>query len=73
MLSVNKELEYFVNNEKVSFDNLQNALAKEINNDKEAFIILRCDNMLTVQQLVNVLEIGNNLNVKMILATQKKK
>lgn len=73
MLSINKDLQYFVNNKQVEFKNLQPTLAKEINNDKEAFVVLRCDNTLTIQQLVDILEIGNNLNVKMTLATHKRK
>jgi len=39
-------------------------------NEKDATVILRCDNGLTIQDLVNVLEIGNKLNIKMILATR---
>jgi hypothetical protein len=31
---------------------------------------LRCDSGITVQNLVNVLEIGNKLKVKMVLATK---
>ncbi len=71
LLSVNKDLQYFVNNKQIPFENLQAVLAAEINKDSEAFIVLRCDNTLSVQQLVDVLEIGNNLNVKMVLATKK--
>jgi len=71
LLSVNKDLQYFVNNKQIPFENLQAVLAAEVSKDREAFIVLRCDNSLSVQQLVNVLEIGNNLNVKMVLATKK--
>lgn len=71
LLSVNKDLKYYVNNQEVPFDQLKNALAIETSKDKEAFVVLRCDNTLAIQQLVNVLEIGNQLNVKMILATKK--
>jgi len=71
LLSVNKDLQYFVNNQQVPFEQLQSVLATESNKDKEAFVVLRCDKTLAIQQLVNVLEIGNKLNVKMILATQK--
>ena len=71
LLSVNKDLQYFVNNKQVLFENLEAALATETAKDKEAFVVLRCDNTLAIQQLVNVLEIGNKLNVKMILATKK--
>ena len=71
LLSVNKDLQYFVNNQQVLFEQLQSVLSVEASKDKEAFVVLRCDKTLAVQQLVNVLEIGNKLNVKMILATQK--
>ncbi len=71
LLSVNKNLQYYVNNKQIPFANLESVLAAEINKDREAFIVLRCDNTLSVQQLVDVLEIGNNLNVKMVLATKK--
>lgn len=71
LLSVNKDLQYFVNNKQVPFDKLESVLAVEASKDKEAFVVLRCDNKLEIQQLVNVLEIGNKLNVKMILATRK--
>ena len=71
LLSVNKDLQYFVNNQQVPFEQLQSVLSVEASKDKEAFVALRCDKTLAIQQLVNVLEIGNKLNVKMILATQK--
>ncbi len=71
LLSVNKDLQYFVNNQQVPFEQLQSVLAAESSKDREAFVVLRCDKTLAIQQLVNVLEIGNKLNVKMILATQK--
>ena len=71
LLSVNKDLQYFVNNKQVPFDKLETVLSNEASKDKEAFVVLRCDNTLAIQQLVNVLEIGNRLNVKMILATKK--
>ena len=72
-LSIDKDLKYFVNNKQVPFSNLQATLANEIKDDKDASVILRCDSTITIQKLVNVLEIGNNLNVKMTLATKKKK
>jgi biopolymer transport protein ExbD len=71
LLSVNKDLQYFVNNKQVPFNKLETVLSNEARKDKEAFVVLRCDKTLAIQQLVNVLEIGNRLNVKMILATRK--
>jgi biopolymer transport protein ExbD len=37
---------------------------------KEPTIILRIDGALTVQDLVDVLQIGTKINVKMVLATK---
>ncbi|MBP1637359.1 MAG: Biopolymer transport protein ExbD/TolR [Bacteroidetes bacterium] len=70
-LSVNKDLQYFINNKQITFDQLKPVLTQETANNKEAFVVLRCDKELSVQELVNVLEIGNELNIKMILATHK--
>jgi biopolymer transport protein ExbD len=71
LLSVNRDLQYFVNNKQVPFEQLQTVLGIETSKDKETFVVLRCDNSLAIQELVKVLEIGNKLNVKMILATKK--
>lgn len=72
LLSVNKDLQYFVNNKQVPFEKLEPVLSTEAAKEKESIIIVRCDSTLTVQNLVNVLEIGNRLGVKMMLATRKK-
>ncbi len=69
-LSVTKEMNYFINNRQIPFSNLEAELITELKGAQEATVILRCDNSLTVQNLVDVLEIGNKLRVKMILATK---
>ena len=50
LLSVNKDLQYFVNNKQVQFDQIQSIIAKEAGLDKDAFVVLRCDNSLPIQQ-----------------------
>lgn len=69
-ISVTKELQYYVNNAAVSFEMLEPLLASELSKSKDLTVILRCDSGITVQNLVNVLEIGNKLKVKMVLATK---
>lgn len=69
-ISVTKELQYYVNNAAVSFEMLEPLLASELTKSKDLTVILRCDSGITVQNLVNVLEIGNKLKVKMVLATK---
>jgi biopolymer transport protein ExbD len=72
-LTMTKEKIYFVNNTQVSFDALETQLKKELARSPDAFIMLRFDNTLPIQDLVNVLSIGNRLNSKMIIATAKMK
>jgi len=70
-LSMTKEKKYFVNNMQVPFDALESQLKKELTKSPDVIIMLRCDNSLSIQDLVNVLSIGNKLNTKMIIATAK--
>ena len=69
-ISVTKDLQYYINNKPVPFEGLESELLKQIIDLNEATVVLRIDNALSVQNLVDVLEIGNRIKVKMILATQ---
>jgi biopolymer transport protein ExbD len=69
-LEISEDMRYFLAGTEVSFENLEASIAAEISGKKEPTIVLRLDKTLTVQQLVDVLEIGNRLKVKMILATR---
>ena len=70
-LTMTKEKMYFVNNTLVPFNGLETELKKELNRNPDAFIMLRFDYTLNIQDLVNVLSLGNKLNAKMIIATAK--
>jgi biopolymer transport protein ExbD len=70
-LTMTKEKIYYVNNTQVTFDALETQLKKELIKSPEAFIMLRVDNTLPIQDLVDVLSLGNKLNSKMIIATAK--
>jgi biopolymer transport protein ExbD len=69
-LSVTKEMNYFINNRQVPFNQLEPELLAELKGVENATVVLRYDNSLSVQSLVDVLEIGNKLRIKMILATK---
>jgi biopolymer transport protein ExbD len=70
-LTMTREKVYFVNNTQVPFNKLESQLNKELKRYPDAFIMLRFDNTLPIQDLVNVLSLGNKLNAKMIIATAK--
>lgn len=63
-------MNFFINNRQVEFSQLEPELLAELKGVENATVILRCDNSLSVQNLVDVLEIGNKLRIKMILATK---
>jgi biopolymer transport protein ExbD len=69
-VSITKELKYFVNNKEVPFANLENELVTNVKNVAEPTVMIRCDNSIPVQNLVDVMQIGNKLKIKMILATK---
>jgi biopolymer transport protein ExbD len=71
-ISVTKDKRYFIDNQQISFRDIEQILKNKISTIKEPTVILRLENSLSVQDLVDVLEIGTRLNVKMVMATNKK-
>ena len=69
-ISITKDLKFFVNNQPVTFDDLEKNLSSQVKDVTNTTVVIRCDNTVPVQQLVNVLQIGNKLKIKMILATK---
>ena len=71
-ISVTKDKKYFIDNRQVSFNDLEPLLKSRMTSLQEPTVILRFENSLSVQDLVDVLEIGTRLQVKMVMATNKK-
>jgi biopolymer transport protein ExbD len=69
-LSVSQDKRYFLNSKEIGFDNLENELLNISKTSSEATIVLRMDNALTVQDMVDVLQVGNKLKMRMVLATK---
>ncbi len=72
-VSVNAAGEYFVDKQQVPAEALESTLAQSLNGIDQPTVVLRVDNSLNVQKLVDILEIGNKLKVKMVMATQAEK
>ena len=71
-LSITKDLKYYINDKPIQFSQIEGELRKMKKGDEETFIIVRTDNSIEVQSLVDVLQLGNKVGVKMVLATTKK-
>jgi biopolymer transport protein ExbD len=70
-VSVTKDHQYTVNNRPVPFDELESALQNAIAGIDEPTVVLNFDRELSVQDLVDVMQIGAKLKIKMVLGTKK--
>ena len=70
-LTVTADKKYFLNKKEISLNQLEQNLTDQTRGIEGATIILRFARELSVQDLVDVLQIGVKLNLKMVMATQK--
>ena len=70
-LSIDANKSMFLNKQPIISEQLEPELEKLIQSVKEVSVIVRIDKSLTIQDLVDVLQIGNKLKLKMLLATDK--
>lgn len=68
-VTVTTDLQYYVNDQKVSLNRLERALQTELK-DKEGVVVLHCDKSVPVEHLVNVASIATKLEAKISLATK---
>ena len=71
-LSITNDKKYFIDQKYTPFSMLEGELGQIKAKINDVTIVIRASSELTVQDLVDVLEIGSRLQIKMILATQKK-
>ena len=71
-LSITKEKNYFIDKDPIPFNKLEGSLKAIKQKISDVTIVLRTDNTLTIQDLIDVLAIGKKLQIKMILATEKR-
>ncbi|MBC3785087.1 ExbD/TolR family protein [Spirosoma utsteinense] len=70
-LSVDGEKQYFIDKKPINPANLENELKAVMAGIAEPTVVVRFDKTLTVQDLVDVLQTGAKLNIKMVMATSK--
>lgn len=70
-LTITKDLKYYLNDEEISPDKLEFRLKLAMRKAQETTVILRADNEITLQPVVDVIDLGNKLKIKVILATRK--
>ncbi len=73
VLEVGANKEVALNGKKITMAQIEPYLAAKAKGIDELTVVLRVDNTLSIQDLVDILEIGNKLKVKMVLATKSNK
>lgn len=71
-VTISRDLKYTVNNKPVKAEDLQNTLAGFKNVGTELTIILSVDRTVAIQDVVQVMDIAQKLNIKLVLATEPK-
>jgi len=72
-ISVTENMEYALNNDPINPEELEPALVKLIAGQPDPTALLKVDKTVQIQNLVDLLDIGNRLKIKMVLATQTSK
>ncbi|WP_266362820.1 ExbD/TolR family protein [Tellurirhabdus rosea] len=70
-LSVDASRNYFIDKRPVDKANLEAEMKSIMDGIEDPTIVVRFDKALTVQDLVDVLQTGAKLNIKMVMATSK--
>lgn len=69
-VSIDKNLQYFVNNERINGDYIEIELKKVLEGQDKPTIILRAEESVAIKEAVNVMDIANRNNYKVILAVR---
>ena len=69
-ISVDAAGGYFIDRQPTSAAQLEGELQRRVQGLDSPTAVLRVDASLNVQKLVDILEIGNRLKIKMVMATQ---
>ena len=71
-VSITKEIDFFVNEDKVIESNLENQLKLLLENEMEPAIILHTDKTVDIEHVVKVMDIAYRNKYKIVLATKPK-
>ncbi|CAM2935028.1 ExbD/TolR family protein [Flavobacterium frigoris] len=71
-VSINKKLEFFIDKEQVSEAELESRLLSLFTADQDKAIILRAEEGVPIEKAVNVLDIANRNQIKVVLAVRPK-
>ena len=71
-VSINKDLDFYINENQVIVSNLENELKQVLSQQQEPAIILHADKTVDIEHVVKVMDIAYRNKIKMVLATDPK-
>lgn len=71
-VTIDKDLKYYVNNEQINGEYIEIELRKALEGQDKPTIILRAEESVAIKEAVNVMDIANRNNYKVILAVRPK-
>ncbi|WP_297707431.1 biopolymer transporter ExbD [uncultured Eudoraea sp.] len=69
-VTINKNLEYFVNSERINGEYIEIELKKALEGQEKPTVILRAEESVAIKEAVNVMDIANRNSYKVILAVR---
>ena len=69
-VTINRNLEYFVDNQQINGEYIEIELKKALEGQENPTIILRAEESVAIKEAVNVMDIANRNNYKVILAVR---
>ncbi len=69
-VTIDKNLKYYVNNEQINGEYIEIELKKALQGQEKPTIILRAEESVAIKEAVNVMDIANRNNFKVILAVR---
>jgi biopolymer transport protein ExbD len=71
-VSITSEIEYYIEDQKFPFDQLENQLKQRLANEQEPAIVLHADKTVDIEFAVKVMDIAYRNKYKLVLATNPK-
>lgn len=71
-VSITPEIEYYIEDQKFPFDQLENQLTQLLANEQEPAIVLHADKTVDIEFAVKVMDIAYRNKYKVVLATNPK-
>ncbi|MFV8224999.1 ExbD/TolR family protein [Christiangramia aquimixticola] len=69
-VSITKDLQFYINSERISASSLESTLKSKLNGEENPTIILRAEEGVPIEKAVNVMDIANRNNYKIVLAVK---